>query len=211
MYNDLDTCLTKMKATCDNIKVYVKQLKNDNQLLELFQEIDSKTLRKHGVKQLIVPGRKLVRQGDVYIRKSSEFTMRRAPTKDSLIFEAGWVVMCNDILVIVRGKKNHVIRMFKIALLETVLINGPIKPYSKAQKFDELYEVILRKRQENEKRRETFHYQERKRSRKRGSSEGISGRHKQDKDEFSIYLSTLEEANDWEKSIRKYNNSGFWV
>jgi len=211
MFNDLDTCLTKMKATCDNIEVYVKQLKNDNQLLELFQEIDSKTLRKHGVKQLIVPGRKLVRQGDVYIRKSSEFTMRRAPTKDSLIFEAGWVVMCNDILVIVRGKKNHVIRMFKIALLETVLINGPIKPYSKAQKFDELYEVILRKRQENEKRRETFHYQERKRSRKRGSSEVISGRHKQDEDEFSIYLTTLEEANVWEKSIRKYNNSGFWV
>jgi len=203
MTNDLDICLSKMKATCDNIKAYVKQLKNDNQLSEIFQEIDSKTLRKHGVKQPIVDGRrKLVRKGDVAIRKSSHYTMRR------LTFEAGLVVMCNDILVIVRGKKKHVIRMFKIPLLETEIINDPIKPHSKAQKFDELYEVILRKPQENEiQRRKTYHYQERK----RGSSQGISGRHKQDEHEFSIYLSTLQEANDWEKSIRKYNNSGFWV
>merc|ERR1712142_1052937 len=100
MYNDLDNCINKVKATCDNINVYVKQLRNDNQLLELFKEIDSRTLREHGVKQLMAPGRKLVRQGVVYIRHSCG--SRRALTKDSLIFEEGWVVMCNDILVLVR-------------------------------------------------------------------------------------------------------------
>jgi len=217
MYNDLESGLIKMKDTCGDINGYLKQLENDHKLLELSQEIDSKTLKEHGIRQLVVPARKLVRVGEVAIRrtKSSRSIIRRAPAEDSLIFETGKVVMCNDVLVIVRGKKSRVIRMFLIAQLETVLNNDPIEPYSKYQKFEKVYEVILRKRQEDEiKRMETFHHQERIRLMKHGKSDsGSMVRLRQrslesiDEDEFSIYLSTLEEAKGWEKSIRKYSNS----
>jgi len=218
MYADLENGLKEIETTCGDINGYLLQLENEHKLFELSQEIDQQTLRDHGVKQLVAPARRLVRWGDVAIKKykpnkSTKSFYRRV--SGNTLFERATVVMCNDILLIKRGKKNRVIRVFKIAEMETIINQQAVEPSSRDQRFDKLWEVILRKMDDEEiQKLKTQREQERMSLQAYGSFgsgrsnvrlrqaslESVGG------EEFSIYLSTYEEAEEWEQDILKYAN-----
>jgi len=215
MYSDLVKGLAAIEGTCDDINKYLQQLDSASKLLELADEIDSKTLREHGIEQLVVPARRLIRLGEVAIRKirSSRTNLIRRSADEKVYFELGGLVMCNDILIIISGKKNRVVRVFKLPEIEAELNMEPIKPCNKYQSFEQLYEVILQKRSATQlEQMHSMRQLERMSLQTHGKSD--SGRSIRlsrsslviwDDKEFSIYLSTLEEAEAWEASILKYS------
>jgi len=214
MYSDLVKGLNAIEGTCGDINKYLQQLDNASKLLELSEEIDSKTLREHGIEHLVVPARRLIRLGEVAIRKirSSRTTLIRRSADEKVLFELGGLVMCNDILIIMYGKKNRVVRVFKLPEIEAELNMEPIKPSNKYQSFEHLYEVILQKRSATElEHMHSMRQLDRLSLQTHGKSDsGKSVRLSRgfvtgDVKEFSIYLSTLEEAEAWEESILKYS------
>jgi len=215
MYSDLVKALDAIKGTCDDINKYLQQLDSASKLLELSEKIDSKTLREHGIMQLVVPARRLIRLGKVAIRKirSSRTTLIRRSADEKVLFELGSLVMCNDILIIMHGKKNRVVRVFKLPEIGAELNKEPIKPSNKYQSFEGLYEVILQKRSATElEQMHSMRQLERLSLQTHGKSDsGKSVRLSRaslvmgDDTEFSIYLSTLEEAEAWEASILEYS------
>jgi len=225
MYRDLKNGLSEIQVTCGDINGYLQQLESKNKLFELSEKIDSDTLRQRGVKQLVVPARRLIMMGEVAIKKykpSRSFYRRAAQDGNSIIFEAALVVMCNDILLISRGKRNRVIRVFNLAEIESLVTREPIKPTNRDQRFEKVYELVLKKRQEEEIRRlKSIREQERESLMMHGSQgSGIGScptsyslvRLRQasfesiDGEEFSIFLSTLEQAEEWAQLIFKYSN-----
>merc|ERR1719204_1203635 len=110
--------------------------------------------------------------------------------------------MCNDILVVTRGKKNVALKVFMLAELEAELVKDPIKSACKFQNNGEVYEVVLRKRSNDDiKRMHTNRDRRRETLYKTGRSSTSSLVHlstasleSSHDDDFSIYFSTLEEA-----------------
>lgn len=211
MYNDLEKSLTEIRAICDDINEYQWQLEKELRFIELAKDIDPRTLRDHGIEQLVIPARRLIREGKVAIirTKSNRMYIKRREVS----YELAIVVMCNDILLIMRGKKNRVIKLFVLSEMEAEVNNIPIKPSDNSQKIQELFQVVFRKRTADEikKMRDWQQYQKVS-IKKNGKTTGgsmvkllLSNLESSDGDEnFSIYSSTLKEANEWEESIRKY-------
>lgn len=222
MYHDLEKGLKEIEGTCGDINEYQRQLENEHKLFELSVEIDLKSLNEHGIKELVVPARRLIRVGEVAIVKIKHTSMSflRRSHDESLIFELGRVVMCNDILIIFRGKKNRVCRVFKLATIEVEVNKNPIKPLNKYHKFEKIFQVLLRKRNAEEiKQMHKARDIERLSLMNTGRSD--SGRsvvslaqaslsiENDNEEDFSIYLSTLDEAEQWQRSIFKYSNSQY--
>jgi len=215
MYRDLANSLIEIQATLAGINEYQRRLENEHKFVEISRDIDHKSLKEHGIAHLVDPARRLIRLGKVAIKKTrSDFYMRRRSIRVSTCFELGAVLMCNDILVVMHGKKNVVLKVFMLEEIEAELMKDPIKTTSKFQKCDEVYELVLRKRCSDDIKRM---HANRERGRvslyKRGRSSTSSliylstASVESSNDEyFSIYLSTLEEAEEWEKSILKYSN-----
>jgi len=221
MYHDLENGLKEMKGTCGDINEYQRQLENETKLFELSEEIDARSLKEHGIPALVIPARKLIRVGEAAIKKlrpSSIFNRSPRGGNENLTFELGGIVMCNDILIIIHGKRNRVLRVFKVAEMEIEVNPVPIKPANKNQKFEKIFEVELRKRsaEEIKKMQQVRHMERmslfitgRSDSGKSVVSLAQSSLEQGDEEDFSIYLSTLEEAQQWERSIIKYSNSEY--
>jgi len=186
-------------------------------LIELSKDIDQKSLREHGIVHLVAPARRLIRLGKVAIKKTkSDSYLRRRSIRLNISqsFELGSVLMCNDILVVLRGKRNVALKVFMLEEMEAELVKDPIKTACKSQKCEELYEVVLKKRNTNDiKRMQTNREKGRASLYKHGRSSTTSLIHlsttslESSHDEsFSIYMSTLQEAEEWEKSVMKYSN-----
>jgi len=213
MYKDLEKGLVDIEEICDDINEYQGQLENELKFVKFSTEVDLKTLKSHGIKELVVPARRLIRVGKVAINKirsSSVFRRRSRLSDASLVFELGSILMCNDILIVMHGKKNRVVRVFLLSEVEAELNNEPIKPPNNDQKYEKVFEVVIRKRSDKRKRANTVRDKERvgfvKRSRKELRSVQLSSYFESfyKQDHFSIYLCTLEEAEQWETTILKY-------
>lgn len=211
MYEGLERGLVDIEEICGDINEYQRRLENELKFVKLSTEVDPKTLKSHGIKELVVPARRLIRVGKVAIKKvrsTRGFHLRLSDA--SLVFELGSILMCNDILIVMHGKKNRVVRVFLLSEMEAELNKEPIKPPNNDQKYDKVFEVCIRKRSDKRKRAKTVRSTERisfvKRARSEVRSVQLSSYlesfYKQD--HFSIYLSTLEEAEQWETTILKY-------
>jgi len=176
MYLDLEKGLKDLQDTYEDINEYQQQLWSENQLLTLSEEIDAKDLMDHGVEQLIIPSRKLIRLGKVEFmkRKTASFNFfSPRSSENELNLEQGGILMCNDILIILRGKKNHVQRVFHVAGMNVDVNNDPMTHLFKGNNNAKIFEVIIRCMD--------------------------------DKDFFSFFVSTLDEAKEWERCISKYS------
>jgi len=211
MYQDLEKALTEIESTCGDINEYQRQ--NESKLIQMSKHIDYKTLCAHGVKQLLVPSRRLIREGEVGIKtvKSSRLSFRRGD-QGRLTLEMGRILMCNDILIVMYGRKNRVNCVFELAKIEVELGKEPIKPSNSNKQFDKVFQVILRNRSADEmekvnreKCKSLFTKQHRNKTRGLSqtltvSSVGLLS------ESFSIYLSTQAEAEEWKDSIVKYSS-----
>jgi len=219
MYKDLERGLVDIEEICGDINEYQRRLENELKFVKLSTEIDLKTLRSHGIEELVVPARWLIRTGKVAIKKirsTSVFNLPRLSATSlrlsdaSLVFELGSILMCNDILIVMHGKKNRVVRVFLLSEMEVELHNEPIKPTNNDQKYEKVFEVVIRKCSDNRKRANTGRRKDRpsfvKRARREVRSVHLSSYFESfyKEDYFSIYLSTLEEAEQWKTSILKY-------
>jgi len=214
MYRDVENGFVEIQCTCKGINEYQRRLENELKLVEFSKEIDLKSLREHGIKHLVDPARRLIRSGKVAIKKTKSGYIKRRSLGGSLSFELGGVLMCNDILVVMRGRKNVTVKVFMLVEMEAELKKDPIKPSCKFQNCQEVFEVVLRKRSTDELIRLHSNRESRRASlHKYGKSSAQSLVHlsttsleSSSDDSISIYLSTLEEAEQWENSILKYSN-----
>lgn len=213
MYCDLEKGLLEIQDTCNDINEYQRQLDNRLKLVDLSEEIDHRTLSEHGIKRLVVPARRLIRTGKVAIRriKSSRMSFLRLSIDESLSFELGSVVLCNDILIIMSGKKNRVSRVFRLIEIEAKLNREPIKPSNNHQNCEKVFEVLLSKRSTDDLKMIYADEQDMEdclsinRRWRRMSLKRLPTQLEccDDAADYSIYLSTVEEAEIWEKSIIK--------
>lgn len=212
MYCDLKNGLLEIQDTCNDINEYQRQFDNRLKLIDLSEEIDHRTLRERGIKTLLDPARRLIRTGKVAIRriKSARMSFLSLSNVESLSFELGRVVLCNDILIIMSGRKNRVSRVFRLAEIEAKLNREPIKPSNNNQNFEKVFEVILNKRSEEL----MIHADEEdtedglplnRRSKMISLRKLTQMDYCDDASDYSIYVSTIEEAEIWEKSILKYS------
>jgi len=215
MYKDLEEGFQVTKRTCGDINEFQRMLLNEAKLVELSAGIDSKSLRQHGINQLVDPARRLVRSGKVALKKTRHPYLKRMSSlsEPSTKFELGEVLMCNDILIIMYGKKNFVRRVFLLEETETELNKEPIKSSNQGQTFEALFEIVLSKRSEAEiKKMYSLRKKDRHSLQTGSKSSGLvrlsmtsldSG---DTADSFSIFFSSMEEAEDWEKAIVAYSN-----
>jgi len=215
MYRDLVEGLKVTKSICGDINEYQRELENEAKLVELSEGIDSKSLREHGINHLVDPARRIIRLGKVALKKTRSPYIKRLSTSSEGSFELGTVLMCNDILIIMYGKRNYVRRVFVLDEIEVKLNKEPIKPLNKKQKFDVLIEVMLSKRSEEEiQRLHSSRRKERDSVQQCGRSATGSKLHLsltslesiKREDYFSIFFSSIQEAEDWEKAIDTYTN-----
>jgi len=218
MYEDLEKGLFDIEEICGDINEHQRQLENEFKFVKLSEEVDLKTLKLHGIKELVIPARRLVRYGKVAIKKiqsTGVLSMFRLADAGQ-VFELGCILMCNDILIIMNGKKNRVVRVFILSETETELNNEPIQPSNNDQKIEKVYEVVIKKRSAD-KRRKTMTSPEKERysvircNRLSSPSLELSPYLESfyNENSFSIYLSTLEEAEEWETSILKYSKLAY--
>jgi len=202
MYPDLKEGLLQIEGICSDINEYQQQARNEIELAEVAKSIDSKSLREQGVQQLILPHRRLIRTGSVGVAviKQSKWSMRRTK-QGGLNLEMGFVVMCNDILIIMYLKKNRVLRVFPSEEM-TAVVNKTPKIAFTQKKSEEVFEVALKKgfilTKSATEREERNHRGRHVRSKTTTTSAGVV----ESLNSFSIYTSTLAEAEGWEKSLQ---------
>jgi len=213
MYPDVEKSLREIKGTCGDINEY--QRWNEFELIKESTNIDYKTLKDWGVRELVVPSRRLIRVGDVGIKvvKSSRLSFKRR-SQERLSLEMGRIVMCNDLLIITIRKKNLVKRVFMLDEIEAELNMESIKPWNNNKWFEKVFEVVLKNRSVDVMIKLQSTRQKPKLSFKKQSRDvmGLGSLSKTafevllEEDNFNIYLSTLEEAQAWTESIMKYSN-----
>jgi len=213
MYNDLEKGLTEIEGTCGSINRFER--KNEFKFIEISRSIDHKTLSLHGVTQLVVPSRRLIREGAVGIKtvKQSRLSFIRRGNQGRLLLEMGRIVMCNDMLIIMYGKKNRVIRVLMLSDIEAEVIKEPRKPCNSSKHFEKVYEVMLKQKsvhivdehpEERVKSKSTLRDSRRVLGLSQASTNSFGGLPIEDW--FSLYLSTMEEAESWKEAIVKYSN-----
>lgn len=209
MYQDLEKALLEIESTCGDINEYQRQ--NEYRLIQVSKSINCKTLCAHGVKQLVVPSRRLIREGEVGIKtvKSSRMSLRRRGDQAALTLEMGRILMCNDILIVMHGRKNRVICVFELAKTEVELCKEPIKPSNSNKQFDKVFQVVLRNRSADEvekANREKCKSISTKQHRKETLGLSYSSTFSSVGESFNFYLSTRAEAEEWKDSIVKYSS-----
>jgi len=215
MYEDLERGLVDIEEICGDINEHQRRLENELRFVKLSEEVDLKTLRLHGIKELVIPARRLIRYGKVAIkriRSASVFSMFHL-SDAGLVFELGCILMCNDILILMNGKKNRVVRVFILSETETELNKEPIKPSNNDEKIEKVFELVIKKR----KRKMSMASPQKDRYNVMRCN-GVSSSSAElspylesfyNEDSFSIYLSTLAEAEEWETSIHKYSKLAY--
>jgi hypothetical protein len=208
MYQDIEKALTEIESTCGDINDYQRQ--NEFKLIQVSKSIDYKTLCAHGVKQLVVPSRRLIREGEVGIKtvKSSRMSFIRRAGQGGLTLEMGRILMCNDILIVMYGRKNRVNCVFELAKTEVELGKEAIKPSNSSKQFDKVFRLILRNRNTDEMEKGN---REKCKSFCTKQQLGLSQMLPIFSDNllnegFNIYLSTQAEAEEWKDSIVKYSS-----
>jgi len=215
MYYDLEKGLTEIEGTCGSINEFER--KNEFKFIEIARSIDNKTLCLHGVTQLVVPSRRLIREGAVGIKtvKQSRLSFIRRGNQERLTLEMGRIVMCNDMLIIMYGKKNRVIRVFMLSDIEADVKKEPRKPSNTNKHFEKVYEVVLKQKsvnmsdehsEERVKSKYTLREHRRKETLGLAQASTTSFRGLPIEDWFTIYLSTMEEAECWKEAIVKYSS-----
>jgi len=212
-YCDLEKVLVEIEGTCDEINQYLEE---NDKFIEISNSIHFKSLREHGVNQLVVPSRRLIREGDVGIKtvESSRLSFRRRVSQERLILEMGRIVMCNDILIVMSGKKNRVTRVFKLVAIEAEVNSEPVNPSNQKRLFERVFEVVLKKRSIEVIGKHSNCQGSRSNVTKQFEKETSDCTHLStstlegfiNEDYFKIYLSTLEKAEEWKESIMKYSN-----
>jgi len=211
MYQDIEKALTEIESTCGDINDYQRQ--NEVKFIQVSQSIDHKTLRAHGVKQLVVPSRRLIREGEVGIKsvKSSRMSFIRRADQEGLTLEMGRILMCNDILIVMYGRKNRVNCVFELAKTEVELRKKAIKASNSSKQFGKVFRLILRNRNTDEmdkvKRKKCKSFCTKQNLGLSQISTVSSGNLLNEG--FNIYLSTLAEAEEWKDSIVKYSSVQF--
>jgi len=202
MYPDLKEGLVQIEGICRDINEYQQQARNEIELAEVAKSIDSKSLREQGVQQLILPHRRLIRTGSVGVEviKQSKWPLRRT-TQGGLNLEMGFVVMCNDILIIMYLKKNRVLRVFPSEEMRAVVNKEPKIAFTQ-KKSTEVFEVALKKNftlsTSTTDREESKYRGKHVRSKTTSTASDIV----ESLNSFSIYTSTFTEAKEWEKSLQ---------
>jgi len=211
MYQDIEKALTEIESTCGDINDYQRQ--NEFKLIQVSKSIDYKTLCAHGVKQLVIPSRRLIREGEVGIKtvKSSRMSFIRRGDQGGLTLEMGRILMCNDILIVMYGRKNRVNCVFELAKTEVELGKEAIKPSNSSKQFDKVFRLILRNRNTDEMEKGN---REKCKSLCTKQQLGLSQISPIFSDNllnegFNIYLSTQAEAEEWKDSIVKYSSVQF--
>jgi len=208
MYQDLEKALTEIESTCGDINEYQRQ--NECKLIQVSESIDYKTLCAHGVKQLVVPSRRLIREGVVGIRsvKSSRMSFKRRVDQGGLTLEMGRILMCNDILIVMYGRKNRVNCVYELAKTEVELGKEAIKPSNSSKQFDKVFRLILKNRSTDEMEKGN------RKNCKSFCTKQVLGLSQLSavvssgnllNEDFNIYLSTRAEAEEWKDSIVKYS------
>jgi len=214
MYNDLEKGLTEIIGTCGSINEF--EQKNEFKFIEISRSIDYKTLSLNGVTQLVVPSRRLIREGAVGIKtvKQSRLSFIRRGNQGRLVLEMGRIVMCNDIFIIMYGKKNRVIRVLMLSDIEAEVIKEPRKPWNTNKHFEKVYEVVLKQKSVNiidEPSDEQVTSKSTLREHHRKETLGLAQASTNSlglpiEDWFSIYLTTMDEAESWKEAIVKYSS-----
>lgn len=211
MYQDIETALLEIESTCGDINDYQRQ--NEFKFIKASKSIDHKTLHAHGVKQLVIPSRRLIREGKVGIKtvKSSRMSFTRRSDQGGLTLEMGRILMCNDILIVMYGRKNRVNCVFELAKTEVELRKKAIKASNSSKQFDKVFRLILRNRNTDEMDKVN-----RKKCKSFCTKQNLGLSQISMvlscnllNEGFNIYLSTLAEAEEWKDSIVKYSSVQF--
>jgi len=207
MYDDLEKALTEIEGTCGSINEY--ESKTQLRFIEISKSIDYKTLSLAGVPQLLVPWRRLIREGAVGIKtvKQSRMSFIRRGNQEKLLLEKGRIVMCNDMLIILCGRKNRVVRVLRLRDIEVEVIEEPRKPSNTKGHSEKVYEVALKKKSVDV----IYEPSEKQQKNKSTPQElrieetlGLAGGSC-----FSIYLSTRKDAESWKDIIVKYSTVNY--
>jgi len=191
MYNDLEKALNQVEGICYEINEFQHRAANELRFSEIAKLIDPKMLREHSVEKLIISTRRLVHDGKVLLRVLKPY-MSGINCGAILDLEEGFVVMCNDIIIITY-QEYRVRRVFDVKVMTAMVTK---KPKMSSKKPKEVFEILLKKRTER-KRKETD-IEENKANREMVRSNARTGL----SDHLYMYTETLEEAEEWEKSLR---------
>jgi len=191
MYSDLEKALIQVEGICYEINEFQQRAANEVRFSEIAKLIDPKMLREHSVEKLIISTRRLIHDGKVLVRVLEPY-QSGINCDEILDLEEGFVVMCNDIIIITY-QEYRVRRVFDVKVMTAVLTK---KPKRSSKKLKEVYEILLKKRTARIKKETDI--EENKGNRKMVRSNARTGLI----DHLYIYTEKLEEAEKWEKSLR---------
>lgn len=193
MYRDLEKTLFQIEGICFEINDFQHRAVNQQKFSEIAKLINPMMLRELGVDKLLISARRLIHHGRIFLRVKKR--LKSGTNKDNLDLEEGFVVMCNDILIITY-QEYSVRRVFDVKTIKAVVNK---KPKRSSKRSKEVFEVLLRNRgvlsrsepvvEENKSSRDMARF---RRSRLQS---GLI-------DHLCIYTKTLEEAEELEKSLR---------
>lgn len=193
MYSDLEKALIQVEGICYELNDFQHRADNDIRFSQIAKLIDPQMLWDRGVEKLIISTRRLIHDGKVFLRVLKPRKSRN-DCDEILDLEEGFVVMCNDIIIITY-QEYRVRRVFDVKSMTAVVTK---KPKRSSKKPKEVYEVLLKKR--SERRKEETDVEDNKENTTRefvrsNAKTGLIDRH-------YIYTETLKEAEEWEKSLR---------
>jgi len=188
-YADLLKGLSQIEDICSGINEYQRRKENEHKLFELQTKIDRRSLVSHNISQLVIPSRRLIRFGKVAIKiNKTRRSLLLRKLEESLSFEAAEALMCSDKLIITRGRKNRVCKVLNVFNMEAEVKNNAIRCTD--LQVDKIFELELTQYNTDKETRSLNYI----------ASDEFS------QNKMSIFLSTVEEAEDWANSIKKYSS-----
>jgi len=141
MYRDLEKALIRIEDICYEINDFQHRRVNQLKFSEIAILIDPEMLRQHGVDKLLISARRLIHIGKVFLRLTKPFKTG-INCETFLNLQEGYVVMCNDILIITY-QDWRVHKVFDVKAIKAVVTT---KPKRSSKKPKEVFEVVLTKK-----------------------------------------------------------------